>query len=386
MISIRRSGVMAAIVTATAGLLAGSGIWTTAASADGTYLGGLTQNNPVASTVPGNGDVNPYGVAIVPRSTGDLVRGDVLVSNFNNKITTASPTGQQGLGTTIMQVSPSGGVTQFAGINGHVAGCPGGGVGLTTALVVLRSGWVIVGSLPTTDGTASTLGPSGCLIVLDSHGRVREAFSGNGINGPWDMTARDLGGLTELFVTNVLNGIVPPPAGSTINSTANEGTVLRILITSDPFRLPRRLETTQIGSGFAETTDPAALIIGPTGVGLGQDGTLYVADTVNNRIAAISDAASRSSDDGTGQTVTKKKNLMGPLGLAIAPNGDILTVNSGNGDIVETTPKGMQVADETIDLSTPGGAGGDLFGLAVSLDGSAVYYVNDGNNMLYRLS
>ena len=386
MISIRRSGAMAAIVTATAGLLAGSGIWTTAASADGTYLGGLTQNNPVASTVPGNGDVNPYGVAIVPRSTGDLVRGDVLVSNFNNKITTASPTGQQGLGTTIMQVSPSGGVTQFAGINGHVAGCPGGGVGLTTALVVLRSGWVIVGSLPTTDGTASTLGPSGCLIVLDSHGRVREAFSGNGINGPWDMTARDLGGLTELFVTNVLNGIVPPPAGSTTNSIANEGTVLRILITSDPFRLPRRLETTQIGSGFAETTDPAALIIGPTGVGLGQDGTLYVADTVNNRIAAISDAASRSSDDGTGQTVTKKKNLMGPLGLAIAPNGDILTVNSGNGDIVETTPKGMQVADETIDLSTPGGAGGDLFGLAVSLDGSAVYYVNDGNNMLYRLS
>ena len=386
MISIRRSGAMAAIVTATAGLLAGSGIWTTAASADGTYLGGLTQNNPVASTVPGNGDVNPYGVAIVPRSTGDLVRGDVLVSNFNNKITTASPTGQQGLGTTIMQVSPSGGVTQFAGINGHVAGCPGGGVGLTTALVVLRSGWVIVGSLPTTDGTASTLGPSGCLIVLDSHGRVREAFSGNGINGPWDMTARDLGGLTELFVTNVLNGIVPPPAGSTINSTANEGTVLRILITSDPFRLPRRLETTQIGSGFAETTDPAALIIGPTGVGLGQDGTLYVADTVNNRIAAISDAASRSSDDGTGQTVTKKKNLMGPLGLAIAPNGDILTVNSGNGDIVETTPKGMQVADETIDLSTPGGAGGDLFGLAVRLDGRAVYYVNDGNNMLYRLS
>jgi len=386
MISIRRSGAMAAIVTATAGLLAGSGIWTTAASADGTYLGGLTQNNPVASTVPGNGDVNPYGVAIVPRSTGDLVRGDVLVSNFNNKITTASPTGQQGLGTTIMQVSPSGGVTQFAGINGHVAGCPGGGVGLTTALVVLRSGWVIVGSLPTTDGTASTLGPSGCLIVLDSHGRVREAFSGNGINGPWDMTARDLGGLTELFVTNVLNGIVPPPAGSTINSTANEGTVLRILITSDPFRLPRRLETTQIGSGFAETTDPAALIIGPTGVGLGQDGTLYVADTVNNRIAAISDAASRSSDDGTGQTVTKKKNLMGPLGLAIAPNGDILTVNSGNGDIVETTPAGKQVADETIDLSTPGGAGGDLFGLAVSLDGRAVYYVNDGNNMLYRLS
>jgi hypothetical protein len=72
--------------------------------------------------------------------------------------------------------------------------------------------------------------------------------------------------------------------------------------------------------------------------------------------------------------------------LAIAPNGDILTVNSGDGNIVKTTPGGTQVAVETIDLSTRGGAGGDLFGLAVSLDGSAVYYVNDGNNRLYSLS
>jgi DNA-binding beta-propeller fold protein YncE len=77
---------------------------------------------------------------------------------------------------------------------------------------------------------------------------------------------------------------------------------------------------------------------------------------------------------------------MGPLGLAIAPNGDILTVNSGDGNIVETTPGGTQVTAENIDLSTPGGAGGDLFGLAVSLDGSAVYYVNDGDNDLYKLS
>ena len=115
-------------------------------------------------------------------------------------------------------------------------------------------------------------------------------------------------------------------------------------------------------------------------------GTLYVADTVNSAIQAIPHAAARPGDDGTGQNVTTGGALNGPLGLAIAPNGDILTVNSGNGDIVETTPAGKQVADETIDLSTPGGAGGDLFGLAVSLDGNAVYYVNDGNNMLYSLS
>ena len=263
-------------------------------------------------------------------------------------------------------------------------GCPGG-VGLTTALVVLRSGWVIVGSLPTTDGKSDTIGQPGCLIVLDSHGNVRETFKGDGINGPWDMTALDLGGITELFVTNVLNGITPTQPGSSTQSTANEGTVLRILITSSPFAPPRRLLTTQIGSGFAEITDPNALIIGPTGVGLGRNGTLYVADTKGNRIAAIPNAVLRSSDDGTGQTVTTDTKLMGPLGLAIAPNGDILTVNSGDGNIVETTPGGTQVP-KTIDISAVGPAGGDLFGLAVSLDGSAVYYVNDGDNNLYKLS
>src|SRR5580704_4065198 len=379
MISIGRSAAMGVIVTATAGLLAGSGIMATSASASTTFLGGLTANNPVASTIPGNGDVNPYGVAVVPRSTGDLVRGDVLVSNFNNS------GNLQGLGTTIVQVSPSGTVTQFAGIDPHLAGCPGG-VGLTTALVVLRSGWVIVGSLPTTDGKSDTIGQPGCLIILDSHGHVRETFKGDGINGPWDMTALDLGGVAELFVTNVLNGITPTQPGSPTQSTANKGTVLRILITSSPFAPPRRVLTTTIGSGFPETTDPAALIIGPTGVGLGRNGTLYVADTVDNRIAAIPNAVFRFSDDGIGRTVSENDHLVGELGLAIAPNGDILTVNAGNGDIVETTPHGQQVVAENIDLSTPGGAGGDLFGLAVSLDGRAVYYVNDGNNMLYRLS
>jgi hypothetical protein len=379
----RPAAAIATVVIATAGLLAGSGILATSANASpGSFIGGLNKITSIASTVPANGDVNPYGVAVVPRSTGDLHRGSVLVSNFNNLITPAAPTGLQGLGTTIVQVSPRGAVSLFAQINPHLRGCPGG-VGLSTALVVLRSGWVIVGSTPTTDGSSATLG-HGCLIVLDSHGNVRETFKGHGINGPWDMTALDLGGISELFVTNVLNGIVGPH-GLEANA-ANEGTVLRLLITSGPFGLPRLLATTKIGSGFAEHTDPAALIIGPTGVGLGRNGTLYVADTVNNRIAAIPHAVFRLSDDGTGTTVAEGPPLNGELGLAIAPNGDILTVNGGDGMMVETTPGGHFVASKIVDVSTPGGAGGDLFGLAVRPDGGAVYFVNDGNNMLYLLS
>ena len=144
----------------------------------------------LASTVPANGDVNPYGVAVVPRSTGHLHRGNVLVSNFNDKANV------QGTGTTIVQVTPSGqrvAVRPDHGTPGRA--CPGG-VGLTTALAVLRSGWVIVGSLPTAE-RRHPRPAAGCLIVLDSEGKVRETFTGHGINGPWDMTALDRGGIAD---------------------------------------------------------------------------------------------------------------------------------------------------------------------------------------------
>lgn len=107
------------------------------------------------------------------------------------------------------------------------------------------------------------------------------------------------------------------------------------------------------------------MVIGPTGVGLGSNGTLYVADTLNNSVATIGNAVLRSTSAGTGKTVSAGGAINGPLGLAIAPNGDILTVNSGDGNLVETTPGGAQVAIKTLDTSgSPPGAGA-LFGLAV---------------------
>jgi hypothetical protein len=173
----------------------------------------------VASTIPSNGDLNPYGVARVPATKGSLTKGNILVSNFNNS------NNLQGTGTTIVQISPSGAVTLFAQIDpNHLPGpCPGG-VGLSTALVALRSGWVIVGSLPSTDGTSKTA-KAGCLLVLDDSGKVVETFSGKQINGPWDMTASDGGDNAALFVTNVLNGTV---AGG--GKIVHKGTVLRIII------------------------------------------------------------------------------------------------------------------------------------------------------------
>jgi len=335
------------------------------------FVGGFNTLTVVSSTVPGNGDLNPYGVAVVRHSLGKLHKGDVLVSNFNNSLN------QQGTGTTIVEISPGGHQSLFAQISAaHLPGACPGGVGLTTALTILRGGWVVVGSLPTNAGSP-TSSKAGCLIVLNNRGQVVETFHGQGINGPWDMTAVNFGRVSELFVTNVLNGTVA--ANSTrLDTQVDKGTVLRLLVTTPDFGVPRLLNVTKIGSGFPEELDASALVIGPTGVGLGRNGTLYVADTVNNRIAAIPNAVFRFSDDGTGRTVSEGGGINGPLGLAIAPGGDILVANSNDGNLVETTPSGNQVAVQTVN---PAGAG-SLFGLAVAPHGAGVYLVDDALNNL----
>ena len=330
----------------------------------------------IASTVPSNGDVNPYGIVRVPVSTGSLVKGNLLISNFNNS------SNLQGTGTTIVQISPSGSVSLFAQIdpNNLPGPCPGG-VGLTTALVVLRSGWVIVGSLPTTDGMADTA-QAGCLLVLDSSGNVAETFYGSLINGPWDMAVVDGGNRASLFVTNVLNGTV---AGN--GNIVNEGTVVRLDLLISKNSAPFLQQMTVIGSGFAERTDPNALVIGPTGVGLGQHygpdyghQIIYVNDTLNNRIVAIEDPLTRNMSGKTGRTVSKNGALNGPLGLALATNGDILTVNGNDGYLVETTPDGHQIRKVLLD-DTGGNGAGALFGL-VDVAGQGVYFVDDATNTL----
>ena len=329
----------------------------------------------IASTVPGNGDINPYGIFVVPQTSGRLMQGNLLISNFN------ASSNFQGTGTTLVQISPTGQRSTFARIDPeHLPGTCTGGVGLTTALVVLRSGWVIVGSLPTSDGTSATA-QAGCLLVLNSSGKVVETIYGSLINGPWDMTVLDNSsvagtGTAALFVTNVLNGTLKG-AGKVVNG----GTVVRVDLTLSSSASPFVEAMTVIGSGFAERTDPAALVIGPTGVGLSKDKfSLYVADSLNNRIVAIPFPVTRQTTAHTGITISKGGSLNDPLGLTVAWNGDILTANGDDGYMVQTTPDGMQVAKTLLDSSgNPPGAGA-LFGLTTV--GPNVYYVDDATNTL----
>ena len=118
------------------------------------------------STVTDNGDLNPYAVIVAPVSAGKIQQGDVLVDNFNNL------SNLQGTGTTIVDYNPATRRTSLvAKLPQNLAQCPGG-VGLTTAMTMLKSGWIIVGSTPSTDGTTRTKG-DGCLLVLDANGQAR---------------------------------------------------------------------------------------------------------------------------------------------------------------------------------------------------------------------
>ena len=66
------------------------------------------------------------------------------------------------------------------------------------------------------------------------------------------------------------------------------------------------------------------------------------------------------------------------LGMTLAPNGDLVVVNGNNGNAVEVSPAGKQVATKTV---VKNGAG-DLFGMAQTANNDGILFVNDGNNTL----
>jgi hypothetical protein len=340
----------------------------------GDFLPGVKKHHLLTSTQPANGDQNPYAIVVAPVSAGTVRQDDVLVDNFNDN------GNLQGTGSTIIDFRPSTGqMSLFAQVPWDLAGCPGG-VGLSTAMTMLKSGWVIVGSAPSTDGTTKTLG-AGCLIVLDPAGKVAGTISGKMIDDPWgNMAVIDEGDRATLFVSNAGFGIGAPG-----QAVQNKATVLRIELAMAAGKAPVVTSQTVVADGFGAQADAGVFLIGPTGLALGQDGTLYVSDAIGNRVAAIPDAVTRSDSAGQGRDVSKDGKLSRPLAMGFAPDGHLLVVNGLNGQVVEIDPaNGGQKAAHWIDddeAQTPPGSG-DLFGIAMIPDGGGFYYVEDDVNSL----
>ncbi|HUN49162.1 MAG TPA: hypothetical protein VMU85_21695 [Stellaceae bacterium] len=338
------------------------------------FLETVKKHTTLTSSVPDNGDQNPYAIVVAPVSAGKIQQDDVLIDNFNDK------NNLQGLGTTIVLYRPSTKkMSLFAVVPRHLPSCPGG-VGLTTAMTMLKTGWVIVGSLPSNDGTTATKG-DGCLIVLNPQGEVVNTIAGPAINGPWgNMAVIDNGATATLFVSNTGFEVGAPEDESPI---INKATVLRIELSIPEGKPPVVTKQTVIASGFGQQADKGVFIIGPTGLALGKDGTLYVSDAIGNRIVAIADPATRSDSAGTGREVTKDGLLKRPLAMVMAPNGHLVVTNGLNGQAVEIDPlTGKQIYAQWIDnnrAQTPPGSG-DLFGLAMTPEGKGFYYVQDDMN------
>jgi hypothetical protein len=301
----------------------------------------------VVSTVPANGDLNPYGVAYVPTgfptTKGGLVPGDILVSNFNSK------QNLQGTGTTIVRVPATGAASVFFSWYPET--------GLTTALSVLKAGFVIVGNFPAPDGSIKTA-KLGSLMIIDRFGHVVETLGVPMAAGPWDMTAFDSGDSALLFVTNALTGEV-----RRLNLTLGKGP-LGIELVSE----------TKIAKGYAHRGDSTAFVDAPTGVAYDPKlDVLYVASTADNAVYGVDNAGHRTAAVVKGRTVYKDNvHLHGALGLALAPNGHLVVTNNDaiNPDpkhpssIVEFTTAGKFLAQFSIN-SMPGGA----FGLAFATTG-----------------
>jgi hypothetical protein len=340
----------------------------------GSFLHGKSTITLLGSTTPANGDVNPYAIWPVTETIGSLTAGDVLVDNFNDK------SNDQGTGTTIVSVHPNRAVSVFTHLPATIPGCPGG-VGLTTAMVQLKTGWVIVGSLPSKNGKTETAG-AGCLIELSPTGKLAGTISGSYLRGPWDATVKDDGSTAALFVSNTLFGI-----HGAATSMVKQGDVVRLSLSQSKTSRPRVTAETQVAGGLPERGDAAAFIKGPTGLALSSSGTLYIADVLSNRIASIPDALTRTSSGGSGTTLSEGGQLANPLGLALAPNGNLLTANATNGKIVEVTPTGRQVGEyyaiHDVGQDPPGN--GDLFGLAINQTGTGVLFVKDDTNTLALL-
>lgn len=341
-------------------------------------LGGY-RTHSVGSVVAPNGDANPYGMAVVPLTSGKLVAGDLLVVDFNNKAGTA------GGGTSILEVNPATGAkTTFA------SGLPvSGPVGI--AINPVNDG-VWVGDFGSGDGSSSNvllISPAGSVLAtFDSTTTSHPVSSGQQptFNGVWGQGVSQMAGQVSFYYGTTGSGttgtgggevwrIDPHPTGTANGQPVNSTYVEVATGLGD--------NATQGGKALPVTAANAA---GPQGFAYdAATGVLYVSDDANNTIYALPGAATATGPV-TPRVVLQGGALNVPENIVLDPaTGQLLVANAGNNTLIAVNPQTGAVTGSRV-LDT--GASGALFGLAaVKTSGprSAIFYDNDNTNTLNEL-
>jgi hypothetical protein len=341
--------------------------------------GNITTIGPTLD--PLNGDQNPYGLTIAPKTAGLITAGDLVVCNFNNGNTGSTPN-TQGQGTSIIGLHPAAGSKPYRiAQSAHLQGCD--------ALTMLPD-----------DSISAAAWSSAQNPLVSATGVIGTPFSADLFTNPW---GEAYVGATAMQPAAIYLSNAP---GATTNTAG--GAIDRISLDADA-----QTSFTEIATGFCSSGAPG-MIFGPSGLTYDSaNDTLYVVDTSSASVIALA-AVSNIAKDGvivngqcTGSTTpTPAPTFSGPsassakviahgapfntpLSAALLADGDLVV---GNADIGISTPSSTTNLLIEVSPVVPGGfvgqplqldsgTPGALFGIAASVDakGNQIVYFNDDN-------
>jgi len=134
-----------------------------------------------------------------------------------------------------------------------------------------------------------------------------------------------------------------------------------------------------LGTAGSGSGAPAGELNQPTGVAVAPNGTLWVADTLNNRIQSMSPSGvwtAFHTTSGTG----KQTAFSIPWGVTVAPDGSIWVSDTGNNRLVSMSTSGALNWSVTgAQIGVPDSAQGNqtIYPFAIAFGSDSVVYVSD---------
>ncbi len=185
---------------------------------------------------------------------------------------------------------------------------------------------------------------------------------------------------------NTPSALALAPDGTLVVADTGSHTIKRVELASGQVKL---VAGTEKSAGFADGSGAEARFNGPVGVAVGADGTVFVADTYNDRIRAIDAAGSVRTLAGGGEPGYRDAGagtdarFDTPCGVAVDADGALVVADTGNHRLRRVTREG--VVTTIAGTGEPDGADGkpeaasfnEPTGVAVDADGT-IYVVDAG--------